>query len=69
MDDYKRPPKERYLNAFYASLSDSCRDPSRVLPHSDLFYVRAALEAQFPDRKFTIKEIKELIVEIYGVEY
>jgi hypothetical protein len=67
--DFDRPASERFLNAFYASVSDSRGDPSRVLPHSDLFYVRAALEARFPDRLFTMNEIRELILEIYGVEY
>jgi len=69
VQDFHRPPSERFLNAFYASVSDSKGDPSRVLPHSDLFYVRAALEARFPDRLFTMQEIRELILEIYGVEY
>lgn len=67
--DFDRPVSERFLDAFYGSVSDSKGDPSRVLPHSDLFYVRAALEARFPDRLFTIQEIRELILEIYGVEY
>ena len=57
------------VNAFYGSLTDASSDPSRVLPHSDLFYVRAALEAKFPGRLFTMQEIKELILEIYGVDY
>jgi hypothetical protein len=67
--DFHRPPSERFLNAFYGSVTDASTDPSRVLPHSDLFYVRAALEAKFPDRLFTMQEIKELILEIYGVTY
>lgn len=67
--DFHRPPSERFLNAFYGSLTDATGDHSRVLPHSDLFYVRAALEAKFPGRLFTMQEIKELILEIYGVDY
>jgi hypothetical protein len=69
VQDFHRPPSERFLNAFYGSLSDSKGDTNRVLPHSDLFYVRAALEARFPDRLFTMDEIRALILEIYGVEY
>jgi hypothetical protein len=39
------------------------------LPHSDVFYVRAALESRFPDKKFTIEQVKQLIKEEYGVDY
>lgn len=68
-DRVHRPSSERFLERFYASLSDDRPPTNRVLPHSDLFYCRAALEEQFPDRKFTIDEIKALISEVYGVDY
>ena len=67
--DLVRPPHERFLELFYASLSDDIAPRSRVLPHSDVFYCRAALEAKFPDRTFTIEETKELIKEVYDVSY
>ena len=69
MDDFHRPPSEHFLKLLYASLSDCKGDASTYLPHSDLFYCRAALEDKFPDRKFTIAEVEELILEIYGVKY
>lgn len=69
LPDRDRPTSERFLEQFYASLSDDKPPTNRVLPHSDLFYCRAALEAQFPDRKFTIDEIKELISEVYDIDY
>jgi len=69
IDDFHRPASERFLNAFYASVAGKHKDPNTYLPHSDLFYCRAALEDKFPDRKFTIAEIEELIYEIYGVRY
>lgn len=69
VQDLVRPPKERFLELFYASLSDDKAPSSRVLPHSDVYYCRAALEERFPDQKFTIQETKDLIKEIYGVSY
>tara|TARA_R110000803_G_scaffold94909_1_gene162666 strand:+ start:273 stop:590 length:318 start_codon:yes stop_codon:yes gene_type:complete len=72
-DDYERPSNERYLNNFYTSVGASINtravSSSRTIPHSDMFYIRAALEAKFPDRKFTIKEIKELVLEVYNKKY
>jgi len=69
LPDPDRPKEERFLELFYASLCDDRAPASRVIPHSDLLYVRAALESQFPDRKFTIKEICALIKEVYDVDY
>lgn len=69
IEDYKRPPEERYLQLLYASLTDSKASSGRGVPHSSLFYCREALEAKFPDRKFTIQEVKDLILEVYGVRY
>lgn len=65
LPDMHRPANERFLELLYASLSDDKAPSSRILPHSDIFYCRAALEAKFPDRQFTIKEVQELIKEIY----
>ena len=69
VSDLVRPPNERFLELFYASLCDSKVPSGRVLPHSSVYYCRAALEERFPDRKFTIEETKELIKEIYDVSY
>ena len=68
-DDYTRPETERFLNRFYNSLSASPTSANRKIPHSDIFYIRVALEAKFPDRLFTVKEITQLISEVYGVSY
>lgn len=69
LPDFDRVPEDRFLDRFYASLSDDKPPTNRVLPHSDLFYCRAALEAKFPDRKFTMDEVRALIEEIYNVTY
>lgn len=70
IDDIHRPPKERFLTNFYTSFySSSVSDVNISLPHSDVFYIRAALEARFPDRKFTIEEVKKLIKEEFGIDY
>ena len=70
IDDYKRPPKERFLRNFYTSFfTSSVSDVHIPLPHSDVFYVRAALEARFPDKIFTIEEVKKLLKEEFGVDY
>jgi len=69
LPDYDRIPEDRFLERFYASLSDDKPSTNRVLPHSDLFYCRAALEDRFPDKKFTMDEVRALIEEVYGVSY
>jgi len=69
LEDFNRPQSERYLYNFYSGLSSSSNSFNRSIPHSDLFYVRAALESRFPGRLFTIEEIKQLIKEVYDVDY
>lgn len=69
LEDFNRPNSERYLYNFYSGLSSSSNSFNRSIPHSDLFYVRAALESRFPGRLFTIEEIKQLIKEVYDVDY
>ena len=69
LPDIDRVPEDRCLERFYASLSDDKAPSSRVLPHSDVFYCRAALESRFPDKKFTIAEVKQLLLEEYGITY
>lgn len=69
LEDFNRPQSERYLYNFYAVLSSSSGSFSRSIPHSDLFYIRAALESRFPGRLFTIEEITQLIKEVYDVDY
>lgn len=70
IDDFKRPPKERFLTNFYNSFyNSSVSDVHIPLPHSDVFYVRAALEHRFPDKKFTIEEVKKLLQEEFGLSY
>jgi len=69
LPDLKRPKQDHYLEYFYKSLYTRSVPSQSTLPHSDLFYVREALEAKFPDRVFTIKEVKALIKEIYNKNY
>jgi len=70
LDDFSRPKNERYLNNFYNSFhTSSVTDIHIPIPHSDVFYVRAALESRFPDKNFTIAEVKQLIKEEYGIDY
>jgi hypothetical protein len=35
------------------------------IPRSEVFYARAALKAKFPDREFTLEEVKELLCQVY----
>lgn len=69
LPDPRRPKSEHYLEYFYNKLlSGSHTVNANRLPHSDLFYVRAALEDKFPDRVFTIQEVKNLIKDELGVD-
>ena len=63
-----RLPEDRIVENFYAAISAAERT-STYLPHSDLIYCRAALEAKFPDRLFSLQEVKDLIQDVYGVKY
>jgi hypothetical protein len=69
LPDPRRPQEDHYLEYFYKSLYKSKAPDTSVLPHSDLFYIREALEHQFPDRVFTMKEVKSLVKEIYNKSY
>lgn len=69
LPDPKRPKEDHYLEYFYNTMYRRSTPDQSVLPHSDVFYVREALEAKFPDRIFTIKEVKALIKEIYNKSY
>ena len=40
--------------------------PRYLTPDPRLIYCKAALEAKFPDKKFTLEEVKTLIREEYG---
>jgi len=46
------------LTAFYAAIRTNTLDRLHI-PHSDVFYVRTALEAKFSPRKFTLKETED----------
>ena len=43
------------LPAFYEAVRTNTLDRLHI-PHSDVFYVRSALETKFSPRKFTLKE-------------
>lgn len=67
--DMRRPKDEWYLEYFYEHLVQEKTPDMNVLPHSDLCYMRAALEAKFPDRLFTIEEVRTLVDQEYGIQY
>lgn len=68
-DAHNRGKDEDYIAYFYSMvLNDRIPSISKI-PHSDLFYIRAALEAKFEGRYFSIEEIKTLLEEELGVGY
>jgi hypothetical protein len=70
--DLKRPKEDRLLENYFQILMSGDYNKHLIfsyLPHSDLIYCRAALEAKFPDRIFSLAEVKQLILEEYGVKY
>ena len=66
--DRRRPPSEWYLDNYIEKLLLGHSPNLQSIPHSDLFYIRAALEAKFPDRLFTMQEIKTLLKEELDVD-
>jgi len=66
--DRRRPESEWYLDNYIKKLLLGHSPNVQAVPHSDMFYIRAALEAQFPDRLFTMQEIKTLLKEELGVD-
>ena len=46
------------LSAFYAAIRTNSLDRLHI-PHSDVYYVRSALETKFSPRKFTLKETED----------
>ena len=46
------------LEAFYDAIKNNTLRNLHI-PHSDVFYVRTALEAKFAPRKFTLKETED----------
>ena len=46
------------LTAFYNAICTNTLDRLHI-PHSDVFYVRKALEIKFSPRKFTLKETED----------
>ena len=66
--DRDRPPEDRIVELFFGALTQFSTRTNTYLPHSDLIYCRAALEAKF-GRIFSLQEVKDLIKEVYGVKY
>lgn len=66
--DRRRPESEWFLDNYMKKLLLGHTPNREAVPHSDLLYIRAALEHRFPDRLFTIKEIKTLLREELGVD-
>lgn len=69
LPDPRRPSTEYYLEYFYNFLALEKTPDMDVLPHSDLFYIRAALEDKFPDRLFTIEEVRGLVDQEFNIHY
>ena len=51
---------DNVLEAFYYAAVNDTLDRLHI-PHSDVFYVRAAVEAHY-GRKFTLKEVEEAMI-------
>lgn len=68
-EDMKRPKSERFMHYFYETVVLGAVPDMEFLPHSDLYYIRSALEAKFPGRLFTMDEIRTLLKEELGVVY
>jgi hypothetical protein len=66
--DRRRPESEWFLDNYMKKLLLGHAPNTQAVPHSDLFYIRAALEEKFPDRLFTIQEIKNILKEELGVD-
>jgi len=49
---------DNVLDAFYDAIRTNSLDRLHI-PHSDVFYVRSALEAKFAPRTFTLKETED----------
>jgi hypothetical protein len=49
---------DNVLPAFYEAIRTNSLDRLHI-PHSDVFYVRNALETKFSPRKFTLKETED----------
>ena len=52
---------DNVLDAFYEAIRTNTLDKLHI-PHSDVFYVRTALEIKFK-RKFTLKETEDVMRE------
>ena len=51
---------DNVLEAFYAAIRNNTLDRLHI-PHSDVFYVRNAVEAHF-GRKFSLKEVEDAMI-------
>ena len=69
LPDPTRPKSEHFIEYFYEYTYTGKTPDMNMLPHSDLFYIRAALEDKFPDRKFTMEEIRTLVDQEFGIKY
>ena len=49
---------DNVLDAFYDAIRTNSLDRLHI-PHSDVFYVRTALDAKFAPRSFTLKETED----------
>jgi hypothetical protein len=49
---------DNVLDAFYDAIRTNSLDRLHI-PHSDVFYVRTALDAKFAPRTFTLKETED----------
>jgi hypothetical protein len=49
---------DNVLDAFYEAIRTNSLDRLHI-PHSDVFYVRSALEAKFSPRTFTLKQTED----------
>lgn len=63
MISYKNKQYKDYLELFISFVQKDEYFNYHIFPHSQYFYIRALLQREFPNKKFTIRQIREIIAE------
>tara|TARA_R110000772_G_scaffold55389_1_gene126422 strand:+ start:340 stop:648 length:309 start_codon:yes stop_codon:yes gene_type:complete len=69
LPDPRRPSSEHFIEYFYEHLYSGKSPDMDMLPHSDLFYIREALENKFKGSVFTMEEIRKLMDQEFNIKY
>jgi len=64
MINYKNVLYKDYVDLLYSIIkADDQEFSERIFPHSQYFYIRAALQEKFPNQKWTVRKVKQIIDE------